>query len=102
MQIRRCERYQKPACPEVRRDLRGKDRSSQERILAPVLTPKGSIDPTRDVSADAMRRVSEVVNHALSMSTYPPNKVQHTIMTVAREPRLDGDRKPNRAKTVER
>jgi hypothetical protein len=33
------------------------------------------------------------------MDTNLPKIVQHTIMTVAREPRLEGDKNPNRANT---
>lgn len=32
---------------------------------------------------------------------YPPKKVQQTIITVAMEPRFDGDRNPNNANTIE-
>jgi hypothetical protein len=33
-------------------------------------------------------------------SAYPPKNVQQTIITVAIDPRFDGDRNPNSANTV--
>lgn len=32
-------------------------------------------------------------------SSYPPKKVQQTIITVASDPLFEGDRKPSKAKT---
>lgn len=34
------------------------------------------------------------------VTTYAPKNVQQTIMTVASEPRFEGERKPRRAKTT--
>ena len=85
----------------LRRDIcsRRQDGSGQERIFPAVRATKGHIHPAREVSTHTTR-IRQQTERARSLCTHPPKKVQQIIITVASDPRLDGDKKPSSAKTI--
>lgn len=78
---------------------RREDSCRDEGILPTVSSSEGCIDSARNVTADAAHDHEPVDTIGTQLGTNLPKKVQQTIITVAREPRFEGERKPNRAKT---
>lgn len=81
-------------------DSRWENGSRKERCLSLVRSAQWCVEPAGSVASDASFAMSSL-GHKLHANSYLPKKVQHIIITVARDPRFDGERNPNNAKTIQ-